>query len=222
MEVPTPNESRTPNDPEMRNPEALLFDLGGVLVDIDFGQALRSWAAHSSLSLDELQRRFRFDAAYERHERGEIDGREYFMHLAESLELSGPIERIEAGWNAIFSGEFVATRRLVQRVRGRLPCFVFSNTNASHMSTWSRLYPEMVDSFDQIFVSHRLGLRKPDPLAFLEVCRLAGIRPDAMLFFDDLPANVRAAQAVGLQAVRVRSPADVAEALEACGVNAGG
>ena len=48
---------------------ALLFDLGGVLIDIDFELALEHWAGHSALSLDQLREAFRFAAAYEKHER---------------------------------------------------------------------------------------------------------------------------------------------------------
>ena len=68
-----------------RAPEALLFDLGGVLIDIDFGRALNAWAPHSALSPRELRETFSHDLPYQRHERGEIDGAEYFRHLATTL-----------------------------------------------------------------------------------------------------------------------------------------
>ena len=54
--------------------EALLFDLGGVVIEIDFDRVLRRWETISALSFAELKSTFHFDAAYERHERGEIAG----------------------------------------------------------------------------------------------------------------------------------------------------
>lgn len=114
-------------------PKALLFDLGGVLVDVDFSRSMTVWARSSALSAAELKTRFGFDRAYERHERNEISAQEYFAHLASILQLSADPEEIEAGWNAIFVGEIAETRMLVEKARQKLPCYAFTNTNASHM-----------------------------------------------------------------------------------------
>lgn len=193
--------------------QALLFDLGGVLFEIDFGRALEAWSSHSALSLSQLRRTFTFDTEYERHERGEITAGEYFAHLASVLRLSGTPEQIESGWNAIFIREIEETRRLVQAVRRKLPCYAFSNTNASHMSAWAAQFPAVVSSFDRIFVSHEMGMRKPERPAFDHICRTLDLPPQSILFFDDLPANVQGAQDAGLRGVCVRGPADVARAL---------
>ncbi|MEO7850909.1 MAG: HAD family phosphatase [Rubrivivax sp.] len=195
-----------------------MFDLGGVLVDIDFTCALRSWAAHSPLPFDEIKRRYQFDHAYERHERGEISAGDYFSHIAHTLELSASEQQVEFGWNAIFTGEITTTRLLVEQARRQIPCYAFTNTTASHMATWSRLYPRVVPAFDRVYASHEIGVRKPDGIAFEYICRDTGIEPSAFLFFDDLPANVHAATAAGLQAVLVRSPEDAAVSLRALGI----
>lgn len=198
--------------------KALLFDLGGVLVDIDFSLAIKAWSRCSALSAAELQSRFKFDEAYQRHERGEIGAPEYFAHLTRRLELTATAEEVEAGWNAIFVGEIAQTRRLVQQVRQKLSCHAFTNTNASHTQRWSVLYPEVASAFDTIFASHEIGLRKPERQAFDHICRTLQLSPDSILFFDDLAENVQAAQAAGLQAVLVRSPDDVAGALRSLGL----
>lgn len=194
-------------------PEALLFDLGGVLVEIDFGRALNAWAPYSALSQTELRKSFTHDLQYERHERGEIEAAEYFGHLARTLQLTASPEQIECGWNAIFVGEILQTRMLVEAMRGILPCYAFTNTNASHMATWSKLFPGVVGAFDRVFASHELGLRKPERAAFDRICLLTGASAASVIFFDDLPENIQAAESAGLQGVLVRSPDDVALAL---------
>ena len=192
---------------------ALLFDIGGVLVDVDFARAFAAWSAYSRLPPEELGRRYRIDDFYARHERGEISSAEYFRHVADLLDLSATTDQIEAGWNAIFKGEIATTRALIEEAHQRFPCYAFTNTNASHMARWSRLYPGVVAAFDRVFVSHQIGLRKPEPAAFEYVCKATGIPAASFVFFDDLPENVQAAQRVGLRGVHVRSPADVAAAL---------
>ena len=200
-----------------RMPEALLFDLGGVLVDIDFDRALRAWTPYSELSPAELRKRFTHDRQYERHERGEIAGAEYFDHLARTLQLTASAEQIEHGWNAIFVGEIRQTRMMVEAMRGVLPCYAFTNTNASHMAAWQRLFPGVVGAFDRVFASHELGLRKPERAAFDQICRLTNTPAASIVFFDDLPANVDAAKEAGFPSVLVRSPADVAASLQSFG-----
>jgi putative hydrolase of the HAD superfamily len=197
---------------------ALLFDLGGVLVDIDFGRALAAWAPYSSLSVEDLARRFAFDLQYQRHERGEINASEYLDHLASVLELSATRAQIQSGWNAIFVGEITETRMMIESVRQTIPCYAFTNTNAAHMAAWSVLYPGVVGSFDRIFASHEIGLRKPDHAAFRHVAEAIGVAAGEIVFFDDLLDNVRAATEAGLRAVHVRSPEDVRHALREIGL----
>jgi putative hydrolase of the HAD superfamily len=200
-------------------PKALLFDLGGVLVNVDFSRSLRVWARYSSLSMDALTEAFRFDAHYERHERGEITAGEYFEHLASTLKLAATHEQIAEGWNSIFHGEITDSLALVEKARRLQPCYVLTNTNATHMACWTRLYPALVAMFDEVFASFQIGRRKPEREAFDHVCRATGLSPQSILFFDDSPINVGAASMAGLQGVLVRSPEDVARSLQAIGVS---
>ena len=84
-----------------RAPQALLSDLGGVLISVDFARAIAAWVPYSELSSTEMQAAFRLDVPYQRHERGEIDGEEYFSHLRKTLRLHATDAEIAAGWNAL-------------------------------------------------------------------------------------------------------------------------
>jgi len=198
--------------------EALLFDMGGVVIDIDFDLALRSWGEHSRLSIDEMRSRSVMDAAYEQHERGELDASEYFQHLRTVFELDGNDEDIARGWNSIYVGDIAETVRDILSVRDRLPCYAFTNSNTTHQISWTAAYPEVVAAFHRIFVSSELGLRKPERAAFDAIADATGTRSAATLFFDDTTENVVGALAAGLQAVHVRSPSDVRDALIGIGV----
>ena len=194
-------------------PQALLFDLGRVLIDFDFRRAFRSWQPMSRLSLGEIERAFKFDSAYEQHERGEITSWEYFAHLRSTLKLADDLGRIESGWNSIFTGEIAETRRMVEAASLQLPCYVLSNTNAAHQSQWMSQFPTLSTLFGRIFVSHEIGVRKPEKEAFDHALNAIGMSAKSILFFDDLLENVEGARAAGLMAVHVRSPEDVKDAL---------
>jgi len=196
-------------------PQILLFDLGGVVIDIDFDRALKHWQPMSSLSPEELRAAFRFDEPFQQHERGAIAAGAYFAHLRSALQLQADDAGIEAGWNTIFVGEIAETLSMIQAARAHTPCCAFTNTNASHQAAWSAMYPAVVQAFDRIFSSHEIGHRKPDRRAFEHIGQALGVPLGSIMFFDDLPANVEGAAAAGLRAVHVRSPEDVHKALQA-------
>jgi len=196
------------------SPQAIVCDLGGVLIGIDFERAIETWARHSDLSRSELRAAFRFDRAYEQHERGEIGAGEYFAHLRTALRLNASDAEIAAGWNAILLGEIQETLALLERARQQVPTYLFSNSNAVHKAVWTARYPRVVHAFDGVFVSCDLGFRKPEPEAFKAVARRIGLPLETILFLDDTLENVDGARAVGMQALHVRSSKDVADALD--------
>jgi putative hydrolase of the HAD superfamily len=199
-------------------PGALLFDLGGVVIEIDFERALLHWAKYSALPLPALRAAFFFDAAYQQHERGEIGWAQYAQHLRTTLRLAATDGEIEEGWNLIFIREIPQTLDMIEQVRALLPCDGFSNTNPTHQAHWARAFPRVTSAFRKIFVSWELGVRKPERAAFEMVCAQMGLDTGEVLFFDDTPENVDGARAAGLQAVLVRSPQDVRDALSAAGL----
>lgn len=199
-------------------PKALVFDLGGVLLDIDFDRAFRAWSTFSALSLNALKQKFHFDEQYQRHERGEIESDDYFTHITSLLSLSASIDEVATGWNSIFVGEVSETLKLVEYARRSLPCYVLTNTNATHMARWTGLFPNVTATVDRVFASHHIGRRKPEKAAFDHVCLAVGLTPQSLLFFDDSPENVSGASDAGLQSVLVRGPADVARSFAELGL----
>ena len=198
-------------------PLALLFDMGGVVIDIDFERAFRAWEPRSRLLLEQIRQAFQFDLPYQRHERGEIAAEDYYDHLAAALAIEADRAFIANGWNAIYVDEISETVAMLHAARRTVPCYAFTNTNAAHAATWTAMFPRVVTAFDHIFCSHEIGLRKPERRAFEHIARTIGVAPGSIVFFDDMLENVQGASVAGLQAVHVRSPEDVRRALEAIG-----
>jgi len=194
-------------------PRAILFDLGGVILDIDFDRALASWQPHSRLPAARLRELFAFDEPFRHHETGRLDDEGYFAHLRQLLALDCDLRQVEAGFNAIFVAEIRETVALLAELRGRIPCYAISNTNPAHVRHIRSAFPGLLDRFDHVFTSHEIGHRKPQPESFLHVLAAIGLPAPEVLLFDDLQPNVEAARALGLQAVLVKGPADVRAAL---------
>ena len=195
--------------------KAVLLDLGGVIIDIDFGRAFEAWAAASGANPQELAQRFRFDESYRRHERGEISSSAYYESLRENLDINLSDDAFEQGWNAIFVGPIPGIEALLGEVAEYIPLYGFSNTNAVHHREWVRRFASVLEPLQGFFLSHELGLRKPEGRAFRRVATEIGVAARHILFFDDLPENVAGAQAVGMPAMVVTSPEDLEKPLRA-------
>lgn len=198
--------------------EALLFDLGGVVIAIDFERVFENWATRSALPVEQIRARFAADTLYLRHERGELDAAGYFGHLRRLLLLDASDAEIAAGWNAVFVGQIEPAVDAIRRARAGLPCFCFTNTNPTHQAVWSAEYPALPALFDEIFVSSEIGMRKPERQAFETVARRMGVAPEGILFFDDMRQNIDGARSVGMQGVYVSTPQDIHEALARIGL----
>jgi FMN phosphatase YigB (HAD superfamily) len=196
--------------------DALLFDLGRVVLDIDFDKTLACWAGHAACEPAQLVGRFSSrDEAYRRHERGEISDGEFFAALRASLGIEISDAQFLEGWNALFAGEVPGIASLLARASRRLPLYAFSNTNGAHVDHFSAAYAGVLGHFREIFLSSSIGLRKPDAEAYDHVIKAIGVPASRILFFDDSAANIEGARARGLCAIHVTSMDDVARALTA-------
>src|SRR6202140_4294919 len=196
--------------------DALLFDLGRVVLDIDFNKVLDCWAGHAGCEPGQLVERFSSRAEFfHRHETGEISDAEFFGALRASLGIGISDAQFLEGWNAIFAGEMPGIAPLLARAATRLPLYAFSNTNNAHAEHFPAVYADLLSHFREMFLSSSIGLRKPDAAAYDHVVMAIGVPAQRIVFFDDLAENIEGARAHGLIGVQVRSPDDGAEALAA-------
>ena len=200
------------------NADALLFDLGRVVLDVDFTGVLASWAGHAGCEPSDIAARFAPDETYFHHERGTITDAAFFDSLRTSLGIAISDEQFLEGWNAIFVGEMDGIAALLARASQHLPLYAFSNTNRPHVETFTRMYPDVLGHFREIYISSTMGMRKPEAEAFDHVVNGIGVPASRIIFFDDLAENIQGARARGLKAVHVRSVSDVADALAALGI----
>ena len=198
--------------------DALLFDLGRVVLDIDFGKALACWAGHAGCTPAELVARFVREESYRHHEVGKIDDAAYFESLRQSLGIKLSDAQMLEGWNSIFTGEMPGIGPLLARASKRLPLYAFSNTNPPHVEHFSKAYAEVLGHFREMFLSSTIGLRKPDAAAYDHVVKAIGVPAQRIVFFDDSAENIAGARARGLIGVHVTSTHDVARTLAELGM----
>ncbi|MBT6277817.1 MAG: HAD-IA family hydrolase [Chromatiales bacterium] len=192
---------------------AMLFDFGNVVIDIDTHRTLRAWAEYSPHTAAEMASLFVADEVYERHERGEIKETEFYAHMRNTLSLETSDDAIIAGWNRLLVEPFDETVQVISKINRRIPCYGLSNTNRTHILEMERRFEAVLGLFAKPYLSADMGMRKPESAIFEAVCAGIGESPENILFFDDSPINIDAAQALGFQSVLVKESADVHRAI---------
>ena len=197
----------------MTSVKALLFDLGGVVIDIDFNKVFMHWANSSNSIFEEIQSRFTFDHYYEAHERGEIESVEYFDSLRNTLGIDLSDIQFEEGWNAIFKGVIPGISGILKRTKEIRPTYAFTNSNPTHQKELSKKFSKILSHFNEVFNSSEIGKRKPEPEAFKIVADSIGVKLSQILFYDDSIKNIIGAKHIGMQTIHVKSILDIEKSL---------
>jgi putative hydrolase of the HAD superfamily len=197
--------------------EALLFDMGKVVLDFNFDLGMEKLAGKCGLPLDEFKEVL-FDNAWIRpYERGEISTAEYHRHLCEAGQLRMDLKEFQESWSSVFLPNLLVPEALLEDLRQRYPLILVSNTNESHVHYIESHY-SVLQYFDVKIFSHVVGSLKPDRRIYEAAIAASGQPPEALFFTDDREENVRAAEDFGIRAHQFTTVPRLVAALRSSGV----
>ena len=181
-----------------------IFDLGNVIVDIDFNRVLGTWSDLARVPLAQLKQRFTMGEAFHQHERGEISDEAFAKAMCHDLELPLSYEQFAHGWQAVFVAlrpEVIDIMKTLREQGHRV--VVLSNTNALHTAFWPDEYPQIYAAADHVYLSQEMGMRKPEARIYQRVLELEGFSAADAVFFDDNADNIEGASRLGITSVLV-------------------
>ncbi len=201
----------------------VVFDLGGVLVDLDIE---RCRAAFRSLGMEAAARLV--DPCYPAEVFGLLEGgaipfAEACARLRDlSATPSVTDEQIAGAFGAFLTGVPVGKIRQIAALRRRgIRTYVLSNNNPASMRYIRRMFEAdgqtMDDYFDRIYLSYEMKMLKPSPAIFRAMLDRGGMRPDETLFIDDGEKNVATARSLGMAVYRPAPHEDFGELLDEIG-----
>ena len=200
--------------------EAILFDLGKVLIDFNFEtgvQALHAACSISRTRLDEVL----WDADWvRRYERGEISTSQFHNYLCETADLSMDLSAFCDTWSSVFLPDPIISQELLETLKRRYPLVLVSNTNEAHIDFVRSNY-RILDYFDHFIFSYEVGSLKPERKIFEEAIKIAGHPPESLFFTDDRPENISAAAELGMTAHQFKGEEGLVDALQQAGVEIG-
>jgi len=181
-------------------PEAIVFDLGGVIVDYRGDEGVRRLTA-GLLGLAAPEALWSGLDALHAFERGEISPDAFAEAVLEAIPAPVSREEFLKIYRSWVVGLFNGVDALVSALQRDRRVACLSNINPVH---WARCQEIGVDEiFDTQFLSHEMGMRKPEARIYHAAADAMGLAPERILFLDDTIANVEAARAAGMHAEHV-------------------
>ncbi|WKD50720.1 HAD family hydrolase [Microbulbifer spongiae] len=187
-----------------REIEWILFDLGGVLIELSGSPLPAQKMPVSDWLLTEPARSF---------EKGLISPSEFAHRIKQDLKLDHTVDEILSHFEQWPKGFYPGATELLVDISRKFGVSALSNTNAIH---WPRITLEFRahDYFEHIFASHKIGMAKPEIAFFLFAIETLKIHPKKIVFFDDNASNVATARIAGMQAYLVQGVQSTLNILE--------
>jgi HAD superfamily hydrolase (TIGR01509 family) len=192
----------------------IIFDLGGVILNIDFKKTEAAFKLLGWDSFSDYISQFHISDLFENYETGKIDDLQFVEGISALMGKAANNEHIIEAWNALlldFPTERIA---LLKELKTKYRTFLLSNTNAIHLNAFQeKLYQKegvyLEDLFEKAYYSHVVKLRKPSTEIFELVLNENNLNPAETLFIDDTASNFEGAQKLGIQVFHLEPGNDI-------------
>lgn len=201
------------------NPRAVIFDFGGVLINLDMPAMKRAFHA---LGLPDIESHFsllRADPVFIELEVGRVDPADFAAALRLKTGLGFDDAQAFDAWNALLGPYRTQSLSFVEQLGRTRPVYLYSNTNIIHYDRFQQTirettaYPSLNALFRRAYYSHQMGMRKPHAEGYLHILNENGLEAGSTLFVDDNADNIAGAAAVGLMTHHLQPEERIEEAL---------
>ncbi len=201
----------------MNGIDAIVFDLGNVLITVDEQRAMERMATRTGKTRQQIEEYIRGTPHEHELSLGKLSKKRFFHTVARELGFDGTYDEFALIWSEVFT-PIEPMIALAESLRTRVPRLLLSNTNAIHMDYIFERY-RFLDDFDAHVLSHEVGLLKPDAAIYRYTLKKYGLTAERTVFLDDLTPNVEAARRVGMKAIHYQNPDQARAELTKLGVS---
>ncbi|MCW3462505.1 HAD family hydrolase [Chitinophaga nivalis] len=196
----------------MKGIKNIIFDLGGVILNINYQLTNDAFVNLGVKNFSELYNQFHASNLFNDLETGHISPDAFLAEMHRHVPEGVTDADITAAWNAMLLDFPLQRLQLLQQLRQHYNLYLLSNTNAIHLEAFNQLLqesrgiPSLSTFFDKAYYSHLMGYRKPDAACYQVVLDENGLQPSETVFIDDLLQNIEGAKAVGLHTIHLKAP----------------
>jgi putative hydrolase of the HAD superfamily len=196
----------------MKQIKNIIFDLGGVFLNIDYPKTQIAFETLGVSDFHDLFTQHHASPLFENLEVGKISSSEFYDEFRSLSKTDLSNEQIEMAWNAMLLDFPKERLDWLEKIKLRYHIFLFSNTNQIHYDAFMKIYRDNfgADNFNDHFIkayySQNIGLRKPYPESFEYILAEQQLDRSETLFIDDTLKNIEGANKIGLQTMHLAAP----------------
>ncbi len=193
----------------------LIFDLGGVIINLDTAKTFEAFSSLSGKPVQELKKAAAETTFFNEYEKGFLSDEQFREELKAFLGKDIHNHEIDAAWNAMLLDIPQQKFTLLETLRDTHRLFLLSNTNNIHLQCFNQIVKDAtglpaIDSFfERAYYSHLMKMRKPDAEIFIQVLNENNLQADESLFMDDNIDNIEGARKVGIKTSHIAHPNDL-------------
>lgn len=183
----------------------IIFDLGGVLLNIDYLLAVKAFSNLGLSGFDTLFSTAHQQQLFDLYEKGQITSDNFRNELKTFSKNNIDDITIDQAWNSMLLDLPQKRLDLLMHYKQTHRTFLLSNTNEIHINSFNAYLkkdfniPDLSGHFEKVYLSYQLGLRKPDAEIFELVLSENKLYPKETLFIDDSIQHIEGAKKLGIQ-----------------------
>lgn len=190
--------------------ENIVFDLGGVILNLDYERTRQAFNALQISDFDALYSQAQQTDLFDRFEKGECSTPYFINALLNFLPTGTTPNKVVAAWNAMILDFPLEKLNQLEALQKNYRLFLLSNTNDIHLQAVNRSLEKvsakkLPDFFEKAYYSHEIKQRKPHAEVFSWVCSENGILPENTLFIDDTAQHILGAKSIGMHTYHIPS-----------------
>lgn len=188
----------------------IIFDLGGVLLNLDYGKTEKAFVELGLENFGEIYTQLNQTPVFDDFETGKTDAATFISQLKKQAGIEIADEAIIQAWNAMLLDFPLRRLQILQQLRHYHDLILLSNTNEIHELAFNDIlmrthgFPNLGVFFDRVYLSHRLGMRKPNAEIFRYILDENGFEARHTLFIDDSPQHIEGAKQLGIQTIHLQ------------------
>lgn len=193
----------------------IIFDLGGVILDISYDKTIQAFKNLGIQDFEQLYTQATQTGFFDDFETGKMSSSKFIAALQHKIANDITSNDIIHAWNAMLLNWDIHRLNLLVELRKHHRVFLLSNTNSIHQSSFMLSLKEqtglatLMNHFDKIYMSHEIGLRKPNVEIFEYVLNDQQINAEETLFLDDSIQHIEGARTIGITAHHITKPAEI-------------
>jgi putative hydrolase of the HAD superfamily len=188
--------------------DAIIFDLGGVILNIDYSKTIEAFKNLGINNFNEIYTQAEQSHIFDKFETGQISAQEFRDYIKSVANQPLTDSQIDVAWNAMLLDLPTQRIDLLNQLKKDYPIYLYSNTNSIHLEAFKNIIQQqfgnrniLEDTFNQTYYSHLIKKRKPNAEGFEKIIKENELQPKTTLFIDDSQQHILGAQKVGLKSL---------------------